>query len=237
MSNNQTVIPGLNGMQQASTQPAFYPQGAPTITPNSTVIPGVGPQAFAGQPVQPQAQSSQGQIFGFLFSVSKTMAGEYWPIMLGANTIGRGSQNSIVLAEGTVSDTHASIHVISRANKLIVYIKDDESKTGTLLNGTLLRGEADLNSGDIVTIGEHYELYVVLINATDLGLGVKEEFVAVAQQPSASQFTQAMPQRPMGSPFAGPAQRPVMTGGTVVEGSSGSAPVGGHTVIMGGPKF
>ena len=146
--------------------------------------------------------------------------------MLGANTLGRGTGNSIVLNESTVSETHASIHVISRAKKLIVYIKDDQSKTGTLLNGELLRGEADLKNGDVVTIGEHYELYVVLINAYDLGLTEKADFSATTP----SMFVQ-----PNNAPFMQVPGTPSAAQATVVEGQSGAMPVGGHTIIMGGP--
>ena len=221
MSDNKTVVPGLQS--QFSNQPGFHaPLGAVGVNQigQETMIPGV-----SNTNVDRRAPRS-GQVFGFLFSVSKSLAGEFWPLMLGANTIGRGENNSINLAELTVSETHASIHVISRAKKLIVYIKDDQSKTGTLLNGELLRGESDLKSGDIITIGEHYELYVVLINPSDLGLAVKEDF-----QPAEVSISHAT------MPFGPNPQvnfRPSSGPGTVVEGQTGQIPVGGHTVIMGG---
>lgn len=212
--------------------------GCPTQQPfagqpmgNATMISGVNmgggmPQNF-GEP------APKGQLFGFLFSVSKTLAGEYWPLYLGANTIGRGPQNSVVLNEGSVSENHASIHVISRSGNLVVYVTDTASKTGTLLNGNLLRGEADLKHGDIITVGEHYELLVLLVNPMELGLKPVEGFIA----------SQATPAAPVGMPgFGGPVPGPMPRpndvprgGATVVEGQAGATPVGGHTVIMGGP--
>jgi hypothetical protein len=231
MSSNSTVIPGLQGQPQSSTggfasnpypNPA-QPFGIPAPG-QDTVIPGLGER-----PGEPRS-ASQGQVFGFLFSVSKTLAGEYWPILLGGNTIGRGPGNSIQLGEMTVSDNHAVIHVISRANKLIAYIKDDKSKTGTLLNGELLRGEADLKSGDIITIGERYELLVILINAVDLGLKVNPDFAPTNVAP-ATIPAQTTPFGQMPGNF-----RPQMGSATVAEGQSGPIPVGGHTVIMGGNK-
>lgn len=228
MNNNSTVIPGVNMGPQQNVQPTPFAQGPSTFSPNAaTAIPGVNPVSGLSMPTPPA--NKQGQVFGFLFSVSKTMAGEYWPLMLGANTLGRGTQNSIVLGEATVSDSHASIHVISRANKLIVYIKDDQSKTGTLLNGELLRGEADLKNGDIITIGEQYELYVVLINAIEVGLNVKKDF-----QPTMAAPAMQMPPVP-GTPYNTASMSRPMATTTVVEGSNGPAPMGGHTVIMGGP--
>lgn len=221
MNSNCTIISGVNDDHQnkpnqvASTSPQFMNGGG-------TVIPGVAymdPQPKVSNP------STNGQILGFLFSVSKTAAGEYWPLMLGGNTIGRGQSNSIVLNECTVSENHASIHVISRSDRLIVYIKDDQSKTGTLHNGNLIRGEADLKNGDIITVGENYELLVVLISAVEHGLAPKPNFRASNPSPAqAAQQTMVMP-----------GMTNTVTHGTVVEGSTGTAPIGGHTLIMGKP--
>ena len=224
--SSKTVIPGLQG-QPAPNQTPFSPQSPFGVQGSETVIPGVSLNGVINN-------ETKGQIFGFLFSVSKTMAGEYWPLLLGANTIGRGPANSIKLGEVTVSESHASIHIISRANKLIVYIKDDQSKTGTLLNGELLRGEADLKNGDIITIGEQYELYVILINAFDHGLKQREGFVASAPVAGPA----PIPGQQVTAPFPPASQtgRPITTAATIIDGQVGQVPVGGHTVIMGGNK-
>ena len=240
MSNN-TVIPGMMGAgpMAGPQQPmGGFPQFPGNAAAN-TVIPGVAPANFPN----PQA-APKGQLFGFLFSVSKTMAGEYWPIYLGANTIGRGAQNSIQLGEATVSDVHASIHVICRDGQLTVYIADSASKTGTLLNGQLVRGEADLKNGDILTIGEAYALYVILVNPAQIGLAQVEKFqeVAAGPQPVAPMgntipYTPGTPFGPAApSPFPGMQQPQAPHGGsaTVVEGQGGAAPMGGHTVVMPG---
>ena len=212
---NKTVIPGIQDQPINQGFPSSYDRQTQPFQASgsfsSTVVPRINNMNNdKGEP---------SQLVGFLYSVSRTLAGEYWPIYLGANTIGRTAGNSVMLSESTVSENHAVIHVISRANKLTVYIKDDQSKTGTLLNGELLRNDADLKTGDIITIGEHYELYVVLINPAELGLEVKEGFM-----PSVV------------SAFAGRNQRnaPLSSPATVVDGQvqSGQAPVGGHTVLM-----
>lgn len=229
--SDKTIIPGLQNQapsQQTFGQPIFPPPGQ-TMSPlpgQETVVPGVS------GPIAGRYEPTKGQLFGFLFSVSRTMAGEYWPIMLGANTIGRGTKNTINLGEMSISESHASIHVISRFNKLTAYIKDDASKTGTLLNGELLRGEADLKTGDIITIGEQYELYVVLINAAELGLEVKPGFQPAASTDSPAGFFSPNMMMPNVQP------RAVSGAATVVDGQTGAstAPTGGHTVIMGGNK-
>lgn len=200
---------------------SFTPQSAPfngTPVGGVTIIGGITNNVPVSRPgdIVPK-----GQLVGFLYSVSKTMAGEYWPLYLGANMIGRGVQNNIVLSEGTISENHASIHTISRQGSLVVYITDSSSKTGTLLNGSLLRGEADLKSGDILTVGEHYQLLVILIDQAKYGLAPVEGFVD-------SSVNNAMA-RSERRQFLGP-----QPGGmsTVIEGQVGSIPMGGHTVVM-----
>ena len=74
-------------------------------------------------------------ILGFLYSVSKDYAGEYWPLYLGANTIGRGEDSSISLNEATVSQRHATIVIRQMHNQgedagLFVFIQDVGSMCG-----------------------------------------------------------------------------------------------------------
>ena len=46
-------------------------------------------------------------VIGFLYSVSRTAGGEYWPVCLGENTIGRADDCDVCLKEMTVSEHHA----------------------------------------------------------------------------------------------------------------------------------
>lgn len=222
MANNKTVIPGIDN------QPSFQPQGPQINNFNQPMPPfgNVGAQTVCSNAAAPIVEgfSPKGQLFGFLFSVSKTMAGEYWPLYLGANTIGRGRQNSIQLLETTVSDNHANIHIVSRSGKMFASLSDSSSKTGVLLNNELLISESYIKNGDVITIGESYELYVILLNAVELNLGVKESFKPANDGPVLP------PPFPGGFPGA-----PKGGNATVVEGQAGPIPMGGHTMIMGGP--
>lgn len=223
MTNNKTVIPGISEQSSSSQQGQGFTGFSQQMPPfgkisSQTVFPGVAP-SFNEEP------SPKGQLLGFLFSVSKTMAGEYWPLYLGANTIGRGSQNSIQLLEATVSDVHANIHIISRSGKMFAILSDSQSKTGVLLNNELLIADSYVKNGDIITIGESYELYVLLLNVSELNLKEKESFKSVGKEPSIT-----TPSFSTRGPIAG------MKGGnaTVLDGQSGPVPMGGHTVVMGG---
>lgn len=189
--NNKTVIKGLE--PEASNSGAssnFYGRGAEakgTVVPGMSGNPGVVTNAANVSPSRgKQVRPASGKpVVGFLYSISKTAAGEYWPIHIGQNTIGQNPASDIVLPEGTVSSDHAVLVVRKMKNpeKVIASISDARSTNGTMLNGESLGFSAvECKNGDIITIGDNYELYLILIDATALGLKVCEEFIPVQSE-------------------------------------------------------
>lgn len=138
-----------------------------------------------GGPKSAPAPATKKPILGFLYSVSKDYAGEYWPLYLGANTIGREDSCSVSLKEETVSQQHATIVIRQMQNQgedagLFVFIQDVGSMCGTLVNGvTLDFSPKECKNGDIITIGENYELYFILVEPKQLGLNPKPGFKSV----------------------------------------------------------
>lgn len=218
MSNNKTVVPGMgnfdykapqtqamNPMQQQPQQP----QAAPAY--NGTHFPGM--EASMQAPGNAPTAEIHKPVMGFLYSVSRTANGEYWPLYMGLNTIGRATSSTVRLSEATISDNHAEIVIRQMKNPdcVLCSIQDARSTCGTLLNGSSLGFDAqECHNGDIITIGEHYELYFVLIDAKSLGLEPVKEFMAVPggfQQPAMPQMPQMppMPQMPHPMPGRGPA--------------------------------
>ena len=129
MSNNKTVVPGMGnpyGMGDNSrSQNPFANNPQPAVY-SGTVFPGMnqsGNVAVAGG-----ATEVHKPIMGFLYSVSRTASGEYWPLYMGLNTIGRSTSCSVRLAEGTVSDNHAEIVIRQMKNpdSVLVSIQDAE---------------------------------------------------------------------------------------------------------------
>jgi pSer/pThr/pTyr-binding forkhead associated (FHA) protein len=168
--SEKTVYPGApvnnyGNQQGASINPDFHHFSKPVKANDATKKP----------------------ILGFLYSVSKDYAGEYWPLYLGANTIGRGEDYSISLNEGTVSQRHATIVIRQMQNQgehagLFVFIQDVGSMCGTQVNGvTLDFNPKECKNGDIITIGENYEMYFILIEPKQLGLAPKENFKSVSE--------------------------------------------------------
>lgn len=177
MSNNKTVIPGLeptsapisNGIPTANSSYAPYD--------GKTVIPGINPGTAA-----PASQLNSKPIVGFLFSISRTGRGEFWPLHVGPNTIGRSKSCDVYLPEATVSEQHAEfvVHLMKNPEKVIAAIYDQRSTCGTMINGESLGFEPrECVNGDIITIGEHYDLYVLLIDVKQLGLNVCQSFIPV----------------------------------------------------------
>ena len=87
----------------------------------------------------------------YLYSRSGLYAGQKLPIRMGETIIGRGTQVQIKLDEPTVSRRHATIIRTQRG----IYIRDDGSTMGTIVNGRPISAPILLKIGDIIQIGSH----------------------------------------------------------------------------------
>lgn len=138
------------------------------------------------QIVNPDMESKQ--VMGFLYSVSRSQAGEFWPLYVGPNRIGRSAQCDIHLMEASVSENHATLVIRKMQNNgqsagVFVFIQDTGSMYGTMLNGvTLDFNPKECKSGDIISVGENYELYFMLVDSEALGLKVKPGFKSTVQK-------------------------------------------------------
>lgn len=175
--SEKTVFPGApvnSGFQQPfNGNPSFANQSEGTIYP--------------GAEISSSAKSTNKKpVLGFLYSVSKDVTGEYWPLYLGANTIGRDSGCTVCLKEATVTKNHATLVIRQMQNQgedagLFVFIQDVGSMCGTLVNGvTLDFNPKECKNGDIITVGENYELYFILVEPKVLGLAPKKDFKPLA---------------------------------------------------------
>lgn len=190
MSQNKTVVPGIGDFEHSDNRNRknaindFYSRGTFRMNndiPKGTIIPGMNKNVGNTNTNQEAEKKTKNSvpIIGFLYSISRQGIGEYWPIHIGKNTIGRDESNDIVLAEYTVSGFHASLSVrkMKSNGKVIALIRDEGSKTGLLVNGIELGYEGhECFNGDIITIGCNYTLYLILINAEEIGLSVAENF-------------------------------------------------------------
>lgn len=203
MSQNKTRVAGLDsnnsgnyGGQNMSGTPdsSFYARTG-NEPKRGTVISGLGgneshqggqsqskPQSGINASERTVVMQSGKPVVGFLYSVSRTGFGEFWPLHIGQNTIGQSASCDVVLPEGTVSSEHAVLVVrkLKNPEKVIASLCDSRSTNGTMLNGVSLGfNPVDCNNGDIITVGDSYELYVVLIDTALLGLHVSDSFISV----------------------------------------------------------
>ena len=169
MKSNKTVVPG---MEDVCTNLQNFDAQIPNLQDKTeTLRQNVSTQAIG--------VNNQKPVVGFLYSISKGGAGEFWPLRIGSNSVGRSSECDVCLAEATVSEQHAVlvVRLMKNPEKIIASICDARSTCGTMINGESLGfDQRECFSGDIITIGEHYELYLILIDAKQLGLSVCREF-------------------------------------------------------------
>lgn len=168
MSSSKTVFPGMEGAYSDAPYGNFNNQSG-----------NMGGTRFPNMDFPSQTTQNQKPIVGFLYSISKTNIGEFWPLRIGSNRIGRSIDCDICLEESTVSAQHADLVIRQMKNpeKVIASICDARSTCGTMINGESLGFDPkECFNGDIITIGEHYDLYFILINSKQLGLSVCREF-------------------------------------------------------------
>lgn len=196
MSQNKTRVPGmepedLNLYSGHSQQPAgnFYSRRSGTSS-HGTIVPGMEasnadePEAGGFSVSSQQAKGRPLQvgkpIVGFLYSISRTPAGEFWPLQIGPNKIGTSPSSDILLSEGTVSQNHAVLVVrkLKSSGNVIASITDAQSTNGTMLNGESLGfNPVECHNGDKLVIGENYEMVLILIDTAKMGLSVAEGFM------------------------------------------------------------
>lgn len=154
---------------------------------NETIVPGrnyskssVSNSNSVSNPIVTECQMDSSPVVGFLYSISRQGVGEYWPVKLGRNTIGRSSNCSIQLCEASVSDLHASLSVkiMKSTGHLVASIRDEGSKTGLFLNDQELDYEGyPCKNLDVIVVGASYKLLLILIDAVEYGLSAAENFV------------------------------------------------------------
>lgn len=190
MSQNKTKVPGMDGTQNANFNstnngaPNGFYQSNKQTNSRGTVFPGMNNGKNAeDKPGQKSANAQVGKpIVGFLYSISRTPLGEFWPLKIGPNSIGIDNSNDIVLPEGTVSGKHAVIVIrqIKNTGNIIAAITDTQSTNGTMINGETIGFSAvECNSGDVITIGNNYELVLILVDPAKLNLSVSADFISV----------------------------------------------------------
>ena len=195
MSQNKTVVPGMeaSGSYGRGESSDLYSRGGNgKAAAKGTVVPGMdnansatGTSQSTTQNTSRSTLQSGKPVAGFLYSISRQGIGEYWPLYLGQNTIGSSPNCDICLREGTVSREHGVLVVRKMKNpeKTIASISDARSTNGTMVNGESLGFSAvECFNGDIITIGENYELVLLLVDVKSLGLKVSEGFIPIDRQ-------------------------------------------------------
>ena len=197
MSQNKTRVPGMEpedsnfygGQSQQQPSGNFYSRRS-GVASRGTVVPGMETsnkseaEESANAVAEMQAKGRPLQlgkpIVGFLYSISRTPAGEFWPLQIGPNKIGTSPSSDIILPEGTISQDHAVLVVrkLKSSGNVIASITDAQSTNGTMLNGESLGfNPVECHNGDKIVIGENYELVLILIDTAKMGLSVAEDFI------------------------------------------------------------
>ncbi len=89
-----------------------------------------------------------------MYRLVGTDGGRYysWPIEPGEHIVGRGKNADFLIADDTVSKNHAIIGAVQSGEG--VYVVDQGSKNGTLVNGKRITARTSLKEGDSISFGQ-----------------------------------------------------------------------------------
>lgn len=228
MSQEKTVVPGVGDSYSANPKSRFYSRSSTQVNGGDynrgTIVPGMEQMAPGVKASEPNDGKSS-PVVGFLYSISRQGIGEYWPVHLGSNKIGRADMCDICLKEHTVSDVHAELNVkqMKTSHKVLASIKDVGSKNGIFVNEEELDYSThECFNNDLITIGLNYKLLLVLIDAEALGLSVSNDFIPVDEEEEDIPFTS---QNGGFNPYDHNS-RPLNSGTVAMDGSQGTEPGG-----------
>lgn len=203
MSQNKTIIPDsefdptfgdpyAGGGNQSLYAPSGYAE-ASGGAPMRTMMPGEVPDTPATTPapalpeIRPEERAfhlQQRVLIGVLFSISRGILGEIFPLYLGRNILGSAANCDIVLSENSVSAEHAILYIRSDAypDSYPMTLTDYGSTHGTMLNSNDCRYETlEVKEGDVISIGKHYKLLLKLFDVKQAGLEEDANFNYEAQ--------------------------------------------------------
>lgn len=198
---DKTYIPGMGrgSMRGHDTDPGLGSMYSPSPEAvQGTYIPGQGihgnpahhyPSPSSGMAIPassrvsaPETRSVTVQprvLAGVLYSISKGLLGEIFPVYLGSNSVGRDVGCDIRLQEETVSLHNGFLQVVRYEDDGPYHITftDRGSDFGSAVNGADARYETlRVNDGDILQIGRHYRLLLKVFNTSMGRLYEDEEF-------------------------------------------------------------
>lgn len=161
MSHSRTIISLPHGHSQAQARPG---QVSESLRDRNAI------------PLQGR------MIAGILYSVSRNLMGEIFPVYIGKNTIGSAPDCDICLRESSVCESHAILLVrkLTDQNGRIhttVSISEDTPGAGTSVNGEPLEYDRiHCKSGDLIAIGPNYRLSLQMLSPETHGVTVCPDF-------------------------------------------------------------
>ena len=196
MSQNKTIVPGVDydnhndsqddlvygGLYSRSgddSQRTYVPgmrQQPSSVLPNNSVVSN-SPILHNQRENNRQIVMQERVVVGVLFSISRGLLGELFPVYLGKNIIGLTPNCDISLKEKTVSPEHAILHTRKTETGLEASITDFNSTFGTQVNETDARYETiPVKENDIITIGSHYQFVIKFFDMEKCGLAENLDF-------------------------------------------------------------
>ncbi|HEX8170512.1 MAG TPA: FHA domain-containing protein [Thermoanaerobaculia bacterium] len=144
------AAPQQSAPQQSVPQPAAPQQPAPQPSAPQPAAEQSAPQAPAPQPTAPPEPPAEPK-HTLVGSLTRDDAPDnIYPLLDDQCTIGRAADNSIAIADGSVSSNHARI---TRTDDGF-FLEDLGSRNGSFVNGDKITAKRQLADGDLIRLGK-----------------------------------------------------------------------------------
>lgn len=171
---------------------SFYSKSPNIKNDTRTFIPGMrkkdDPLPDAAMAPAVRLEFQQRPIAGILYSVSRDLQGEIFPVYIGRNTIGSSPESDIYLSEESVSPEHClllirKLRLKDGSKRETMSISDIGSRFGIAINGRSLEEEVEpIKMGDIIRIGNAYNFIFIPLDSEDFGLHKSSNFNAIPRK-------------------------------------------------------
>jgi pSer/pThr/pTyr-binding forkhead associated (FHA) protein len=202
-------IPGL-AMQRAAAASAPVPgQAAPAVAAAEKTV--AGPAGAA---------RSQPGVLASVMIRSGPLKGQRVPIRVPVVNVGRADYNDIVLADESVSTTHAKI----QRREGVWVLVDLESTNGTFVDGERVSGETPLAPGALLRFGDIQAMFEPVDDTVDAAKGSSTKLMGAVKLDAAPKAGQGGAPEPPRAPLAAAARPAPPAASAPVAGPSPAGP-------------
>jgi len=180
------AVPRPGGATRGRPAPPYRPPEPPKRRETPVVPPTPAPPMAAGPipqaPPQPRQSGGEHKVLANVVVRSGPLRGQRYPIRVPIANVGRAEYNDIVIADESVSTSHAKL----QRREGIWMLVDLDSTNGTLVDGERVQGEVPLAPGALIRFGAVQTIFEPTDDTIDAQKGSSTRLMGAIRLPKDS---------------------------------------------------